>query len=385
MPVRLLAQGAFPAPLPGQAAIRNDPAVSAGQRRQRPTASIGARSQLVSGKRCGADRRLGVRAPAGAAIAGGAAADDCMKDFMPLREEAEKRGKLIKAASERHAPPDEACKLIGNFGQAEIKMIKYVETHAAKCGIPPQIRRPVEERPQEHREHAEESLRRGAAAAAKRPGRPEPERSAGFFGGASGGDRHEEGRQHVRYPERQRPHAMIRNPMSGAAARVADATGNWVDTRAPQWSRPYLRLSRLDRPIGSWLLLMPCWWSAALAAGIAGEHRPIAPHRCAVLRRRICHARRRLHLERHHRSRSRRKGRTDAVAADPGGAGERAAGDGLSGRSGADRAGGAAAVQPLRGGDRHRLAGHRRGLSVHEADHLVAADRARAWLSPGAR
>jgi 4-hydroxybenzoate polyprenyltransferase len=57
--------------------------------------------------------------------------------------------------------------------------------------------------------------------------------------------------------------------MSGAAARVADATGNWVDSRAPQWSRPYLRLSRLDRPIGSWLLLMPCWWSAALAAGVA--------------------------------------------------------------------------------------------------------------------
>ena len=62
-----------------------------------------------------------------------------MKGFVPLREEAEKRGKLIKAASERHAPPDEACKLIGNFGQAEIKMMKYVESHAAKCGIPPQI------------------------------------------------------------------------------------------------------------------------------------------------------------------------------------------------------------------------------------------------------
>jgi len=59
--------------------------------------------------------------------------------------------------------------------------------------------------------------------------------------------------------------------MSGAAARVADATGNWVDTRAPQWSRPYLRLSRLDRPIGSWLLLIPCWWSAALAAGVAHD------------------------------------------------------------------------------------------------------------------
>jgi 4-hydroxybenzoate polyprenyltransferase len=55
------------------------------------------------------------------------------------------------------------------------------------------------------------------------------------------------------------------------AAPVADATGNWVDTHAPQWSRPYLRLSRLDRPIGSWLLLIPCWWSAALAARVAGD------------------------------------------------------------------------------------------------------------------
>ena len=59
--------------------------------------------------------------------------------------------------------------------------------------------------------------------------------------------------------------------MSDATARVADATGNWVDTRAPLWSRPYFRLARFDRPIGSWLLLMPCWWSAALAAGIAHE------------------------------------------------------------------------------------------------------------------
>ena len=60
--------------------------------------------------------------------------------------------------------------------------------------------------------------------------------------------------------------------MSDAAARVADATANnWVDRVAPLWSRPYLRLSRFDRPIGSWLLLMPCWWSAALASGQAGR------------------------------------------------------------------------------------------------------------------
>ena len=63
--------------------------------------------------------------------------------------------------------------------------------------------------------------------------------------------------------------------MSDVTARVADATGNWVDTRAPAWSRPYLRLARFDRPIGSWLLLMPCWWSAALAAGIARDLRQL--------------------------------------------------------------------------------------------------------------
>jgi len=59
--------------------------------------------------------------------------------------------------------------------------------------------------------------------------------------------------------------------MSDTSARVADSTGNWVDTLAPQWARPYLRVARFDRPIGSWLLLMPCWWSAALASGMAHD------------------------------------------------------------------------------------------------------------------
>lgn len=48
--------------------------------------------------------------------------------------------------------------------------------------------------------------------------------------------------------------------------QVADAVkGNWVDRYAPAWTRPYLRLSRADRPIGTWLLLIPCWWGLALA------------------------------------------------------------------------------------------------------------------------
>jgi 4-hydroxybenzoate polyprenyltransferase len=62
--------------------------------------------------------------------------------------------------------------------------------------------------------------------------------------------------------------------MSPATGSVADATGNWVDSLAPVWSRPYLRLARLDRPIGSWLLLLPCWWSSALAAIAANQAAP---------------------------------------------------------------------------------------------------------------
>ncbi len=50
-------------------------------------------------------------------------------------------------------------------------------------------------------------------------------------------------------------------------ASPADAAaGNWVDRYAPARARPYLRLMRADRPIGTWLLLLPCWWGLALAS-----------------------------------------------------------------------------------------------------------------------
>lgn len=51
------------------------------------------------------------------------------------------------------------------------------------------------------------------------------------------------------------------------AAAIEDAPGNWVDRHAPAALRPYLRLARLDRPVGAWLLLWPCWWSITLASG----------------------------------------------------------------------------------------------------------------------
>jgi hypothetical protein len=157
------AQGAFPAPLPGQAGQRNDPAfppvrgqagqrndpafppVSGGQAVQRndpafpPVNGAAAPSSFPAG---GAAPFAGggfQRAPSPPLQPGGPGGDVCMQGFMPLREEAEKRGKLIKAASDRHAPADEACKLIENFAQAEIKMMKYVEANSAKCGIPAQI------------------------------------------------------------------------------------------------------------------------------------------------------------------------------------------------------------------------------------------------------
>lgn len=48
---------------------------------------------------------------------------------------------------------------------------------------------------------------------------------------------------------------------------IADASRqNWVDKYAPLNVQPYFKLSRLDRPIGTWLLLYPCWWALALAA-----------------------------------------------------------------------------------------------------------------------
>ena len=129
------AQGAFPAPLPsGQAAPASNASPFPPVNGAAP-ASVGAPSAFTNGAAPIAGGGMGAPPPPQAS--GGA--DACMKAFLPLREEAEKRGKLIKAASDRKAPPDEACKLIKNFGVAEVKMMKYVETNSAKCGIPPQI------------------------------------------------------------------------------------------------------------------------------------------------------------------------------------------------------------------------------------------------------
>jgi hypothetical protein len=147
--VQANAQGAFPAPLPGQAASPFPPVNGATPANASPfppvngaapAASFGQPSAFPSNGAApiagGAPTQpMGAPPPSGAA----GPSEACMKGFVPLREEAEKRGKLIKAASERHAQPDEACKLIESYSAAELKMMEYVKVNQAKCGIPPQI------------------------------------------------------------------------------------------------------------------------------------------------------------------------------------------------------------------------------------------------------
>lgn len=68
---------------------------------------------------------------------------------------------------------------------------------------------------------------------------------------------------------------MPEHSTANNSASVSDAVrGNWVDRFLPGPAKPYARMARLDRPIGWWLLLLPCWWSATLAADAAGSAYP---------------------------------------------------------------------------------------------------------------
>ena len=65
-------------------------------------------------------------------------------------------------------------------------------------------------------------------------------------------------------------YTMDRDSETGAPASPANEAsdipaGGWVDRYVPAPARPYVRLARLDRPIGTWLLLFPCWWAIAMA------------------------------------------------------------------------------------------------------------------------
>jgi len=63
----------------------------------------------------------------------------CVAEFMRLRSDTEQKGKAIRAASERHASPKEACGLFNAFTAAEAKLVKYAADNVVWCGIPQQI------------------------------------------------------------------------------------------------------------------------------------------------------------------------------------------------------------------------------------------------------
>ena len=56
---------------------------------------------------------------------------------------------------------------------------------------------------------------------------------------------------------------QARNEIDTTASDIP--VDGWVDRLMPKVSHPYIRLARFDRPIGTWLLLFPCWWSIAMA------------------------------------------------------------------------------------------------------------------------
>ncbi|MEM9289780.1 MAG: 4-hydroxybenzoate octaprenyltransferase [Pseudomonadota bacterium] len=66
-------------------------------------------------------------------------------------------------------------------------------------------------------------------------------------------------------------------PTPGSPA-PPDSEYPWWVKNAPTWAQPYMLLARLDRPIGTWLLLLPCWWGAALGAMAEGEALPSLWH-----------------------------------------------------------------------------------------------------------
>lgn len=83
----------------------------------------------------------GAASPAAAAPGGWSGTGsqrDCGREFMPLREDAEKKAAAIKAAAATKKQPV-VCQAFKTFAAAEAKVVKYVEEHGTECRIPPEV------------------------------------------------------------------------------------------------------------------------------------------------------------------------------------------------------------------------------------------------------
>lgn len=91
----------------------------------------------------------------------------CTQEFFKLRDAAQKRAAAIRQASERKAPPQEACNLFKAFTTSEAAMLKYAVDNQVWCGIPPQVIEGIK------KGHAHSTaLRTKVCAAAAQPQRP---------------------------------------------------------------------------------------------------------------------------------------------------------------------------------------------------------------------
>lgn len=63
----------------------------------------------------------------------------CFKDFMALRQEADKKGRALQEASKKKVPPPVACRMFTEYSASEAKLVKYVSTNATKCEIPKEV------------------------------------------------------------------------------------------------------------------------------------------------------------------------------------------------------------------------------------------------------
>jgi hypothetical protein len=63
----------------------------------------------------------------------------CVAEFGKLRDEAQKKAQAIQRAGQQKVPPKEACHLFNLFAAAEEKILKYVMTNKASCGVPDEV------------------------------------------------------------------------------------------------------------------------------------------------------------------------------------------------------------------------------------------------------
>jgi hypothetical protein len=103
----------------------------------------------------------------------------CMPEFGKMRGDVENRFIAIKAASKRYPTWEEMCGHITGLAAAEAELVKYTESNAGSCGIPPEVTRQLKAT-QLREEQIREKVCAAATSLSDVPGRslvPIPERT----------------------------------------------------------------------------------------------------------------------------------------------------------------------------------------------------------------